>query len=394
VDCKENVKCGKKKENPKINVAFIRTVLLGRAKKTCFEKKFVLCLNKRYIVYMCVVIVYTPNYAKKDGFCMKKAFKTAVLAFCLAIFAQGASVPVQDMTAFSLGVEYESSLHGHAGMYDFDRSALWSHMLRLHYAPLPYIRFSAGAGGSHQYANPSIDGAKAGIAAAGGVGLYLPKPLSFAAGALAMSLSFTGGYDVYYLNAAVDDKKYLMAPILNEPTGEQFAFEALSVRGKTAAMLHAPYIGAILHLGRFVDIEAGGLYRYFEAEKELRTLEFDENYNTVSDVTDRLDGAVSEQWRFYGSLTFHERKSGAYLSGGASYAPAVKGTKDANKGYLVRYTAHAQAGLIMRDPRGSASKKAKFEYSDTYMELKERQEDMAESLSRGIDGDKESDDEE
>jgi hypothetical protein len=309
---------------------------------------------------------------------MKKALKTAVFALCMAVFAQGATVPTQDMTNFSLGAEYYGSLNGHVAMYDFDKSALAAHILRLHYAPLPFVRFSAGAGGAHQYGD-NLDGVKVGLAATGGVGLYLPKLLDF--------LSLTGGYDGYYLKASQEDKGYLTLRENDEPDGELMAYEYLSLTGKTTGYLHVPYLGVVFHLGRFVDIEAGGLYRYFEVDKEIRRIERSDNYDVRSDSAYGRKGAVSTQGRIYGTLTLHERESGAYLTGGASYAPVVDENAK-GKGQLVRFTAHAQIGLIMKDPRGSFSKKPKSEYSDTYIDLKARQDGMADALQRDIDRDK------
>lgn len=312
---------------------------------------------------------------------MTKALKTAVFALCLAVFAQGATVPAQDMTAFSLGAEYYGSLNGHAAMYDFDRSALAAHILRLHYAPLPFVRFSAGIGGAHQYGD-DLRGLKAGLAATGGAALYLP---------ILNILSLTGGYDGYYLKASQEDKRYLTLPVLGsngEPTGDVSAFEALALNGKTTGYLHVPYVGVIFHLGRFVDLEAGGLYNYFEVEKEMRIIERDQFQNVVQALADGIKDEVAEQFRIYGTLTFHERESGAYLTGGVSYAPSIENWEK-DRGQLVRFSAHAQVGLIMRDPRGTASKKEKSEYSDTYIDLKNRQESMADALQRDIERDKE-----
>jgi len=280
---------------------------------------------------------------------MKNAIKTAGFALCLAIFAQGATVPVQDMSAFSLAAEYYGSLNGHSAMYipktdetEAGGKALAAHILRLHYTPIPYVRISAGIGGSH-YSGDDLDGVKAGLAATAGAALYLPKPISI--------LSLTAGYDWQYLKASADDDD------------------------KTTGMLHVPYAGVIFHIGRFLDFEVGGLWRYFNVEVDSELLE------EPADTT-------SKQIRLYSNITLHERESGAFLSIGANFAPSID-DDDKDKNALVRYSLHGQIGIVLRDPRSYASKKAKSEYSDTYVDLKDRQDSMADALMRDIDRDKE-----
>jgi len=309
-----------------------------------------------------------------------KVIKTAVFAFCLAVFTQGATVPVQNMSLFSLGAEYYGSLNGHPAMYNFDSTALGAHILRLHYAPIPFFRLSAGVGGSHQTGD-NLKGVKAGVSGTVGAALYTPKLANF--------LSVTAGYDWFYLKAKLDDRKFLTAPIINEDgeiTDEFFAFEALTLKDKSTAQMHVPYAGLIIHLGKYADLEAGGQYRIFDLDRKRTVLERDQNYK-VTNEDFRDTSELSKQIRIYGNLTLHERESGAYVSGGVSYAP-IKDDDFKDKNLWVKFSAHAQIGIIMRDPRGS-SKKDKGEYSDAYIELKARQDSMAEALSRDIERDKE-----
>jgi hypothetical protein len=280
------------------------------------------------------------------------------------------------MSVWSLGAEYFGTLNGHDELYNFDSSSLGAHFLRLHYAPLPYMRFSTGFGASHSYADPHIKGSKAGFAATAGVGLYLPKLFDF--------LSLTVGYDGYYMKASEKQEYYHRTLETNESgTTDTVFYVGTGREGHTASALHTPYLGLIFHAGKFTDIEIGGKYYYHDLWKKNRTdTEFGPDSEPLWCITREFDteNNIADQVRLYSTLTLHERQSGAYLSGGFSVALTNR-TQD--KSYLTNFSFWTQVGLIMRDPRANAPRHG--EYSKTYIDLKTRQDRMAETLQRDAD---------
>jgi hypothetical protein len=250
---------------------------------------------------------------------MMKVLKTTVFSLCLAGFAgfsaRAATVPVQNMSPLSIAAEYHGAVHGHEELYKSEAASVATHVLRLHYSPIPYLRLSAGIGSASLYADPSIKDADFGLAATGSIALYLPKLLSF--------LSLTGGYDGYYMRASEESAGYLEGSAGDGNGAENMMFKATETAGKTVGTLHTPYIGIVFHASRFVDIEAGGLYRHFTVTREQSITRWDDGYGTPGvtlPTPNNFKDRVSEQVRLYGTLTFHERESGASLVGGASYA--------------------------------------------------------------------------
>jgi hypothetical protein len=283
------------------------------------------------------------------------------------------------MSAWSLGAEYFGALNGHVALYDFDSSALGAHYLRLHYAPIPFVRISGGFGASHSYADPHIKGSQAGFAATAGLGLYLPKLFNF--------LSLTTGYDGVYMKASEKQEHYHSQVNENADGKTDTTFYVGTSReGYTTSTLHTPYLGLIFHAGRFIDIEIGGKFYYHDILKKSRlTSTFFHGENGIM-MEEREymeinpNYAVMDQARIYSTITFHENESGAYLSTGFSYALT---NNIADKSHLNNFSFWAQIGIIMRDPRGNAPRHG--EYSKAYIDLKTRQDRMAETLQHDAD---------
>ncbi|MDR3012068.1 MAG: hypothetical protein LBU70_02515 [Chitinispirillales bacterium] len=358
---------------------------------------------------------------------MKKLLQAAVFTLCIAAFSHG-TVPIQNMSAFSLGAEYAGMLHGHEGLYLFDSTALTAHFLRLHYAPIPFVRFSAGIGGSntrHLYQRPSevfiggeyvggelirghrlqlpdgerVDDTRLGMAFTGGGALYLPKLLDF--------LSLTAGYDIYYLRARQElVLPFQVAgpvvpgtpgvpgdppiPATPDAPGPSREFNGRIWEGETAATLHIPHFGVVVHAGRFADIGLGGSFYTFNILRKNRT---EYRYWTINapvsggtplvttpeppvrhSMADSLESW--DQMRLYASLTFNERESGAYLTLGASFA--LDNQSDHNA--FSNTSLWTQIGMIMKDPRGGSPRHGT--HTRAYLDLKWRQERMADDLIR------------
>ncbi|MDR2592473.1 MAG: DUF2635 domain-containing protein [Chitinispirillales bacterium] len=319
---------------------------------------------------------------------MKRMLLTAAaLAWGLcALPNRTAAVPVQDMSVFSLAAEYYGTLNGHFALYDFDSSALSAHFLRLHYSPTPWLRLSGGLGGSRAYASPSIYGAEMGLSMTGGVGFYTPKFFRF--------LSLTAGYDCLYLTAAERSEIYRShaIPRINQATGattfDTVVYVGEAKRGATTAVLHAPSAGIILRLSRFADCEIGGVYHYFNIKNKDRAVtvtDYDDEGAAVTAPdykTTGTGGELTDQTRLYAAVTLHERNSGAYVAGGASYA--LTNAVENDNTILPNFSVWGQIGLIMRDPREKP--RDGFWHrrrGGAYEELKAREERMAEALNYG-----------
>ncbi|MDR0305826.1 MAG: hypothetical protein LBI42_03200 [Chitinispirillales bacterium] len=332
---------------------------------------------------------------------MKKLLSAAIFTVITAVYAQGVGVPPQNMTSNSVAVEYNVMMIGHPDLYNFDAalpikpdgssqpewfnfrgSSLVSHMARLHYSPVRFIRFSAGIGGSHAYSDPKITGVDISLSATGGAALYLPKLLSV--------LSLTAGYDGYYL-------KYSELDTLHWNQGGDIKDSKYyqTKDGRTSGTMHVPYASLILHPSHFVDIEIGARYNVFKVNKEvscrsvqqLPIMGYDKDNNYVvvdsgffyTEAITQLKGEFLEQFRVHGSITLHDPKSKAYLNLGLSAAPNIE-KKDKTNTWLTRSSIWASIGISIKDAIPCKKKKSAVGYSGSYIELKQMQEEMAQEL--------------
>jgi hypothetical protein len=332
---------------------------------------------------------------------MKKLLSAAVFTVIIAAYAQGAGVPVQNMTPYSLGVEYHGAINGHPMLYSFDSSAIVSHFARLHYSPSKFFRFSGGIGGASPHNNAhyflgsgysyKID-SKMGLSATGGAALFLPKLLPV--------LSITAGYDGSYLKY-VEEETRIPTSIYGDDhlTTPDTAF----VFGKTMGKMHTPYVGFIFHPNRYVDFEVGGMYKIFDMRKSRHYNYWGWEYELDNDgkKTDSVwtyhytatknsddEKALKEikeikEMRVYGSITVNEPTSGAYLSAGLSVAPKVKDEFKTNN-WLTRSSMWLSVGVLLKDPSHN-KKKSTGRYSGSYNEMKIRQNEMAQDLLLEVD---------
>jgi hypothetical protein len=304
---------------------------------------------------------------------------TAIFAACAF-----AGPPVSGMTPYSIGAEYSGSLTGHKALYEFDSSSVATHLFRLSYSPVKYLRFSAGIGGSSPYADPEIKGTAAKLSAGGGVALYWPKPLPF--------LSLTAGYDGLYLKYGEGDSTFaLKRPALDEdgrPLGDTIAYVTLAKDGRATGALHTPYFGIVFHACRYVDIELGGQLYYFDVEKRVtvRNFEFDEESGEAVAVgTNRRTVAETVSApRVYAALTLRDEGSGAYLTAGGSVSPDIMNEETKKLSKLTAASLWLNIGIVLTD-RTKAYGRKKAEFSQSYIELKEIERNVAEELSQEID---------
>jgi len=335
---------------------------------------------------------------------MKKFLSAAVFTVMAAAgaFAGAGSVSTHNMNPYSLGVEYQGAIQGHPMLYSFDSSAIVSHFARLHYSPCKFVRFSGGIGGAapqnntHDFLGNSYKyESRMGLSAIGSVALVLPK--------LIPVLSVTAGYEGSYLRYTEEETRLPVFRFgIDDPLTSP---DSVRIFGKTSGKTHTPYIGLIFHPNRFVDFEIGGMYKIFDMKKNRNynfwgwEYMFDTDENGVMTKTDSTwayqrtnvrnsteaqfnDIKKIEEARIYGSMTISEPRSGVYLNIGASAAPSVDKEYKTNS-WLTRSSVWVSAGAMIRDPR--YGKKSKGEFSNSYIELKQRQNEMALELMRDID---------
>jgi len=326
---------------------------------------------------------------------MKKLLSAAVFTVMVAVYAQGVSgVPMHNTNPYSLGLEYHVSVDGHPMLYTFDSSSIVSHFARFHYAPCKFVRLTAGIGGATPMNNThSVIGvthkidSKMGLSATGGVALTLPK--------LIPVLSITAGYDGSYIRYTEEETRI---PLYMVSDDQQIALaDSVEIFGKTTGKKHTPHIGLILHPNRFVDVEIGGMYKIFDIRK-FRNYSYyvwdhtdpdnptwmlhSTPVETGSDEPRFNDNKKIEEMRIYGSVTISEPRSKAYLNIGASAAPKAKEEYETGS-WLTRSSFWVSAGTFIRDPR--LQKNTKKEFSPSYVDLKRRQNEMAQELLRDID---------
>jgi len=308
---------------------------------------------------------------------MKKLLSAVVFAAVTAAFAHGAGVPAQNMTPYSISIEYDGLLAGHPGLFALDSSSVAAHVARLSYSPIKYLRLSADLGGGRPFADPRLKGARSGLAAGGGAALFLPKPLPF--------LSVTAGYDGRYVKYSEADTIYGLKRPAPGSDGDTVSYILLSKSGKTSAALHTPYIGVILHAGRFVDFEIGGLYHSFDVDKTLTVngFEWDDAAGVAvsTGTTARPAVEIVNEARVYASATLHEGKFGSYLSAGVNAAPAVN-----EKSWLSSSSVWVSVGVVLTDRARAGKRKGAF--SESYVELKELEKEIADELASEYKADK------
>lgn len=258
-----------------------------------------------------------------------------VSAVLLAGIPLVAGIPVQDMNSSTLGIEYSGFVSGQLLEEGEGESSVVSHQFRLQYSPAPLVRLSLGVGSSRlglEDANNNFSGSP-GFSAMAGVALHIPK--------VHQLVSLTGGVESYYLSSVGGDIR-------------------------SVALLHTPYAGLIVHLGRYADMELGG--QYLVLDKQIKVSGETTSYRKPGEA------------RFYGSLTLHDPLSGVYLSGGIS---ASENFSDAWKdGEPYESSVWFQFGIILKQDREFERTEQEIRrYFPNYEKLKEKQDKMAEEIA-------------
>lgn len=258
-----------------------------------------------------------------------------VSAVLLAGIPLAAGIPVQNMNSSTLGIEYSGFVSGQFLEEDEVESSIVSHMFRLQYSPAPLVRFSLGVGSSRlglENVNTDFSG-NPGISVMAGAAFHIPKVHEL--------VSLTGGVESYYLSSA---------------GGEM----------RSVALLHTPFAGLIVHLGRYTDLELGG--EYLILDKQIKISDATTSYRNPGDV------------RFYGSLTLHDPLSGVYLSGGVSASESLSDAWKESGPY--ESSVWFQFGIILKQDREFERTEQEIRrYFPNYEKLKEKQEKMAEEIA-------------
>jgi hypothetical protein len=122
--------------------------------------------------------------------------KSIIITICSGILFLGNSVPVEDMTRSTFGIEYSGLLSGQTITKAEVASRFQTHYFMIHYSPISFLLLSAGIGGSSfetDVYNLSSFNGKAGFSPTAGLHLVSPELISH--------IAITGGSSVSLINS-------------------------------------------------------------------------------------------------------------------------------------------------------------------------------------------------
>ncbi|MBN1308820.1 MAG: hypothetical protein JXA18_12930 [Chitinispirillaceae bacterium] len=268
----------------------------------------------------------------------KPTIAISTLLFSSVLAASG--VPVEDMSPFTLGIEYQGMIAGQTITRASVHSLFRPHYLTVRYAPLPYLLVSAGAGSAKfsiaEYDSTRFDGNR-GISAAIGLHGFTPRLIDF--------LMITAGTHGYLLNSTQDDYRYIAA-------------------------VADPVAGVRCLIGDMLDIEAGAKGHIIYGRMNGPA------------VTDPLTFSNNNRIRGYLSMTLHSFSGGAYMSLSMDLSPYAE--PDWSDGPY-EASLSLRIGALIRTRRSDAitdAKEKKVDYFRNYDKMKEQQEKMADEMRK------------
>jgi hypothetical protein len=119
-----------------------------------------------------------------------------IIIMCSGMLFFGNSVPVEDMTRSTFGIEYSGTVSGQTITKARVASRFQTHYFMMHYSPVSFLLISAGIGGSAfstDVYNLSTFNGKAGFSPTAGLHLVSPELISH--------IAFTGGSSVSLINS-------------------------------------------------------------------------------------------------------------------------------------------------------------------------------------------------
>lgn len=263
---------------------------------------------------------------------------TMGIAVVVCVFAARAGIPIQNMSSKSLGLEYQGAMRGQL----ITAAEVMSHeriqAANLHYAPIPYLLFSVGAGANRLTTRPynemRFDG-RYGFSPKAAVALYTPRFAN-------EILGLTGAVKFLYLKSKDKDKRTYSAYVVN------------------------PQLGIKISAGKYFDIEGGARWHYIWGEMENDRTGFEADYSNV------------ETLRGYASLTVHSPAHGVYAS--VDFDGSQEIGKDWSKGPAEAMLG-VRVGVILRpDYVNRKIEERNMRYFPAYKDMKKKQEEMAEEI--------------
>ncbi len=252
------------------------------------------------------------------------------------VYASG--VPLEDMSSTSLCVEYKAMISGQTITKERFHSLFRSHYLMFRYAPIPYLLFSAGIGGTKYSSfgkNDLIDfKGNSGLSGTAGIYGYSPAAWGFS--------KLTAGANACMLNSADDSCRY-------------------------RAALIEPAAGVIFLLGSMFSMSAGIkghiLYGTREESASEKSISFSNN-NLI---------------RGFFSATLHNPSGAAFATFSLDISPSVSANWKNGPGET---SFSFQIGTIIK-PFLRRNKKFIDNFHE-YDKMKKQQNKMAEELKKGL----------
>ena len=254
------------------------------------------------------------------------------LSLLIAALEAGVAIPSQDLSISSLGIEYSFGMRGQYITEQDIASHEIMNSLNFHYAPVPYLLFTAGLGLDKftvdEYAGNRFEG-NHGFAPSLGISLYTPSFFNDV-------VRVTGAFSVLYINSRHKPDFVYRGPVYTPSLGLIFT---------TCTILDLG-IGAKGHIiyGTMGNTETDGLSSF-------------SNRNKI---------------RGYGQLTLHSPANGVYFSLEGDFSPEVSYKWENGP---AEASISMAAGFILRKPRDSKERELD-KYFPAYEDLKEKQDRM------------------
>lgn len=136
--------------------------------------------------------------------------KSIIITLCSSMLFLGNSVPIEDMTRSTFGIEYSGLVSGQTITKAEVSSRFQTHYFMMHYSPVSFLLISAGIGGSSfstDIYNLSSFKGKTGFSPAAGLHLVSPE--------LIRHIAITGGSSVSLINS--DNKNFSYTTVFVTP---------------------------------------------------------------------------------------------------------------------------------------------------------------------------------
>lgn len=236
-----------------------------------------------------------------------------LLALTGIIFS-ATSVPIEDMSINTLGIEYSGGISGQTITKKEVPSRFQAHYLMLHYSPLPFLLVSGGIGGSifetDTWNSRRFNG-DVGFSATGAFELVSPNVFKHVA--------FNGGLSFSFLNSENSGYKYM-------------------------TLFYAPSAGALFYIGNILDVNIGAKGHILSGTMKSPSSEssFSNNTNIRGFISLTLHSFANHSYaKFTFDISPESGKDWSYGPNEASFGLQI--------GYLLRHVNRNHCDSIQKD---------------------------------------------